>query len=198
MLQQEGTISFSINAFFDALMYANIVTHYLPICKIRNTAFKKGINVWFALEAFELAVLKRFSVVVLITGDGDHLPLIRKLNTIGTRVLLLWWDIDFPASSNESPIRTSNSIINEATCELNMFDICRSTSKKQSPLIDNIFIEPTGNDEEDESIKQTHSVNEAKIVSETPEYGVTSTTETTKPATNKLRGSNGHRQRERD
>ena len=154
---------FNDRLFDDALMYANVVTHYLPMFKNKQTVSvtEKGVDVWFALEAFELAVLKRFSVVVLITGDGDHLPLIRKLNTIGARVLLLWWDIDFPTSSKEISIRTNPSIINEATYDLNMFDVFKSTTKKQSPLIDNIFIETT---EDDKFIKQTTSSKETITV----------------------------------
>ncbi|MFN3426889.1 MAG: NYN domain-containing protein [Candidatus Thermochlorobacter sp.] len=179
---------FNDRLFDDALMYANIVTHYLPIVKSRYTTFEKGIDVWLALEAFELALLKKLSVVVLITGDGDYLPLIRKLNTIGTRVLLLWWDIDFPVSSNEKPIRTNASIINEATYELNMFEACKLTKERRSPLIDNIFIEPIEDDKEGGSIK-THSGDEtAIVVSEMPRYGVIPTPETTKFTTNKLRG----------
>jgi uncharacterized LabA/DUF88 family protein len=189
---------FNDRLFDDALMYANVVTHYLPMFKNRHTTSvtEKGVDVWFALEAFELAVLKRFSVVVLITGDGDHLPLIRKLNTIGARVLLLWWDIDFPATSNESAIRTNPSIINEATYDLNMFDVFKSTSKKQSPLIDNIFIETT---EDDKFIKQTTSFKETITVSEIPKTEITPKAETHTPpkvetktiqptATGKLKG----------
>ncbi len=44
--------------FDDVLMHEGIVTHYLPIP--RNV--EKGVDVWLALEAFELAVYKRFNV----------------------------------------------------------------------------------------------------------------------------------------
>jgi len=30
---------------------------------------EKGIDVWFALEAYELAIHKRFDVCVLVAGD---------------------------------------------------------------------------------------------------------------------------------
>ena len=67
------------------------MTHYLPI----TAGGEKGIDVWLALEAFELAVHKRFDVVALIAGDGDFVPLLRKLNTMGTRVMLLGWDFKY-------------------------------------------------------------------------------------------------------
>ena len=74
--------------FEDILLRQNITTHYLPM----TAAGEKGIDVWLALETYELAVYKQFNVVVLIAGDGDFLPLVRKLNTLGTRVMLLAWD----------------------------------------------------------------------------------------------------------
>lgn len=54
--------------FDDVLMRAGIVTHFLPRSQDDE---EKGIDVWFALEAFELAVYKRFNVLVLIACDGD-------------------------------------------------------------------------------------------------------------------------------
>lgn len=66
-----------------------IVTHYLPVPVIAGQPVRKrGIDVWFALEALELALLGRFDVVVLVTGDRDYVPLVRKLNALGVRVML--------------------------------------------------------------------------------------------------------------
>lgn len=149
---------FNERLFDDVLMYGNIVTHYLPMIQDRTGGQRgmteKGIDVWFALEAYELAILKRFNVVVLITGDGDHLPLIRKLNTLGTRVMLLYWDIEFPAESTERPIRTSQTLINEATHEINMVSVLNN--RKLTPIVEGIFLEsdetlstPETNREED-------------------------------------------------
>ncbi len=41
------------------------------------------------VEAFELAIYKQFNVLALIACDGDYVPLVRKLNTLGTRVMVL-------------------------------------------------------------------------------------------------------------
>lgn len=43
---------------------------------------EKGIDVWFALEAYELATFRKFDYVVLITGDADHEMLVRKLKPL--------------------------------------------------------------------------------------------------------------------
>jgi uncharacterized LabA/DUF88 family protein len=52
---------------------------------------EKGIDVWLALEAYDLAVHKRFDVLVLFAGDQDFVPLVRKVNGLGTRVMLIAW-----------------------------------------------------------------------------------------------------------
>ena len=69
--------------FDDVLMRDGIITHYLPIKTLQSgVKQEKGIDVWLALEAFELSFYKRFNVLVLIASDGDYTPLIRKLNTL--------------------------------------------------------------------------------------------------------------------
>ncbi|OWY22606.1 NYN domain-containing protein [Sphingobacteriales bacterium UPWRP_1] len=134
--------------FDDILMYAGVVTHYLPMFadkSKRAERSEKGIDVWFALEAFELAVYKQFDVIVLITGDGDYLPLIKKLNTLGTRVMLLYWDLEFPPEVSIPPVRTNIGLINEATYEINMAEIMRS--RRSNQIVENMFI-PIDEEEE--------------------------------------------------
>jgi uncharacterized LabA/DUF88 family protein/cold shock CspA family protein len=83
----------SERVFEDILMRENIVTHYLPLrYNENNIAQEKGIDVWLALEAYELAIYKHFDILVLVAGDGDYVPLVRKLHTLGTQVLLISWD----------------------------------------------------------------------------------------------------------
>lgn len=89
------------------LMYAGVVTHYHPIDEHRQR--EKGIDVWLALEAYDLAVHKRFDVMVLITGDQDFVPLVRKLNGIATRVMLVGMHAE------ESNIYTSKVLMKECS-----------------------------------------------------------------------------------
>ncbi len=147
---------FNERLFDDVLMYGNIVTHYLPMIADKTgkrDMTEKGIDVWFALEAYELSILKRFNVVVLITGDGDHLPLVRKLNALGTRVMLLYWDIEFPSDTFEKPIRTSQTLINEATYEINMVNILNN--RKLTPIIESIFLESDDTNREEDEFQKT-------------------------------------------
>src|SRR5262249_30056757 len=101
----------------DILMRAGVVTHYLPVARSADGGYaEKGIDVWFALETLELAMYKRFNVSVLIAGDGDYLPLLRKLHTLGTRTMILWWDFAYTDDAGRSrTTRTSQVLLDEAT-----------------------------------------------------------------------------------
>ncbi|MDR1838714.1 MAG: NYN domain-containing protein, partial [Treponema sp.] len=86
----------SERVFEDILMRENIVSHYLPLrFGDNNVAQEKGIDVWLALEAYELAIYKHFDILVLVAGDGDYVPLVRKLHTVGTQVMLICWDFSY-------------------------------------------------------------------------------------------------------
>lgn len=99
--------------FDDILIREGVTTHYLPMS---YSGKEKGIDVWFALEAYELAIHKRFDVCVLIAGDSDYIPLARKLNTLGARVMVLGWDFEY--SDHRDRVRTtktSQGLLNEVT-----------------------------------------------------------------------------------
>ena len=132
--------------FEDVLMKAKVTTHYLPVIPIRDEGQsgkkrEKGIDVWLALEAFELAMHKKFDVVALITGDGDYLPLITKLNTAGSRVMLLYWDLAFnDETGRPRTIRTSQTLIDEATYAVDMVKVLNTRKRDEMP---DIFLERT-------------------------------------------------------
>lgn len=130
-------ILYKERVFEEVLMREGIVTHYLPI----SGGGEKGIDVWLALEAFELAIYKRFDVIVLIAGDGDYLPLIRKLNTLGTRVMVLGWDFTYvDHQGNEKTTRTAQVLLDEATYPVLMSSIIDDRARQSDPVVDNLFV----------------------------------------------------------
>jgi len=126
--------------FDDILMSENVVTHYLPL---RPTADggrqEKGVDVWLALEAYELAIYKRYDALVLIACDGDYVPLVRKLSTLGTRVILLGWDLSYnDADNNERVTRTSQALLEAVTHYLPMHTIIEN--RNPTPTIQDLFV----------------------------------------------------------
>lgn len=84
--------------FEDSLIENDVVFHYKHLREVERPdgqieVIEKGIDVWFALEAYELATFRKFDYVVLITGDADHEMLVRKLKALKTKVVLLTWSI---------------------------------------------------------------------------------------------------------
>jgi uncharacterized LabA/DUF88 family protein/cold shock CspA family protein len=140
---QRGNQLYNDRVFDDILMSEGVITHYLPIRNRSGKKEEKGIDVWLALEAFELAFYKRFNVLVLITSDGDYVPLIRKLNSLGTKVMVLSWDFEYTDDMGRDVVtRTSQDLIREVTYPVAMHDMINAGIKNLNPLISNLFSVP--------------------------------------------------------
>lgn len=96
--------------YFDtALARAGIQSHIMPL-NIKGA--EKGVDVWLALDAFECAAMKQSDVIVLVAGDSDYIPLLRKLKLTDVRSLALGWSI--PDTDGFRGIGTSQSLMREA------------------------------------------------------------------------------------
>jgi len=142
---QRGAVLYWDRVFDDILMSAGVTTHYLPLKSNNGRREEKGIDVWLALEAYENAVYKDFDVVVLIASDGDFLPLVRKLNTLGTRVMILSWDFEFTNDMGKKMVtRTSQDLLEEASYPIPMHEIIDNRLRRNDPVISNIFVPGEG------------------------------------------------------
>ena len=140
---QRGDTLYYDRVFDDILMGEGITTHYFPIKTYPDgSRQEKGIDVWLALEAYEQALYKNFNVVVLIASDGDYVPLARKLNTLGTRVMVLGWDFEFFNEHNvRITTRTSQDLLEVVTYPVQMHQMIDDRVQGSSPLINNLFIQ---------------------------------------------------------
>lgn len=100
--------------FEDSLIENDVIFHYKHLREIQKgnmlTVIEKGVDVWFALEAYELALFRKFDYVVLITGDADHEMLIRKLKALKINVLLLTWNV------SENNTTSTAKLLKEEAC----------------------------------------------------------------------------------
>jgi hypothetical protein len=125
--------------FDEVLMREGVTTHYLPL----GPDGEKGIDVWLALEAYELSIYKQFDVLVLVACDGDFRPLLRKLNTVGTRVMLLAWDFEYTDRHNVQKLtRTAQVLLDEATYPVLMHQIIDDRSLRNDQQINKLFLYP--------------------------------------------------------
>ena len=124
-------------AFDDVLVRQGVVTHYLPL----GPEGEKGIDVWLSLEAYELAIYKRFDVSVLVVCDGDFLPLVRKLNTLGTRVMLTAWDFGWiDRDQQQRTTRTAQTLLDEVSYPIMMHQVIDDRSRRNDPLVKGLFM----------------------------------------------------------
>jgi uncharacterized LabA/DUF88 family protein/cold shock CspA family protein len=129
----------SERVFEDILMRENIVSHYLPLrFGDNNTVQEKGIDVWLALEAYELAIYKHFDILVLVAGDGDYVPLVRKLHTVGTQVMLICWDFSYHNENGDVvETKTSRQLQEEVFFPVFM---CQRIEQNASDYIKELFV----------------------------------------------------------
>jgi len=66
------------------LMHAGVEPKYLPMSQTQG---EKGVDVALAVDALQVGLGGMIDVAVLVTGDGDFVPLVRALNKQGVRVL---------------------------------------------------------------------------------------------------------------
>lgn len=151
----ERDVLYGERVFDDACMYDGITTHYLPI-KIQNGRFQnKGIDVWMALDAYELTSMKELDVVVLVTSDTDFKPLIRKLHSLNAKTLLLGWNFEWEGEGGPYISRTSR----ELTDSVNWFIDVASKVNSDSDGMKKIFvprIEKEFRDNQDDYSGQTN------------------------------------------
>jgi uncharacterized LabA/DUF88 family protein/cold shock CspA family protein len=138
---QRGNQLYNDRLFDDVLMSEGVVTHYLPLRNRGGKKEEKGIDVWLALEALELVWLKKYDVMVLITADGDFVPLIRKVNTLGTRVMVLSWDFEYTDDTGREVItRTSQDLLEEVTYPIAMQSFIDNPIKGREAMTNGIFV----------------------------------------------------------
>lgn len=99
---------YSERKFEDSLIENDVIFHYKHLREFQKdgsvSVIEKGIDVWFALEAYELSTIRKFDYVVLITGDADHEMLIKKLKALKIQVVLLTWDVSDDQSTSTAKL----------------------------------------------------------------------------------------------
>ena len=141
--QQRGSVLYYDRVFDDILMSCGVTTHYNPLRHNNGKKSEKGIDVWFALEAYESAQRKELDVVVLIASDGDYVPLVRKLHGLGCRVYILAWDFEVITDNGSTMVtRTSQDLVEEASYPVPMNLVINDPrSPQERALVDDLFVD---------------------------------------------------------
>ena len=104
------------------LMNANVTPHYFASDE-SSEGREKGILSSFSLDVFEAAVTDRIDVAVLITGDGEYVPLLHKLNATGTRSVITHFQYEAYVGENGHRFNgsyPSSALIDNGSYQLNL------------------------------------------------------------------------------
>lgn len=106
--------------FEDRLIENDVILHYKHVYDLPDgTPHEKGIDVWLALEAFELAQFRDFDFIVIITGDADFEMLARKIKALKKPAVLLSWHYDEQDA-------TAKALKDEITYQININSLLES------------------------------------------------------------------------
>jgi len=76
------------NLYHD-LMHAGIEPKYLPVSQQDK---EKGVDIAMAVDALQVGLDGKLDIAILVTGDGDFVPLVRAFNKQGIRVVAAFFE----------------------------------------------------------------------------------------------------------
>lgn len=139
---QRGSQLYHDRVFDDILMSEGVHTHYLPLRNIYGRKEERGTDVWLSLEVFEMALLGKIDVAVLVVADTDYVPLVRKLIAMGVRVMLISWEFEYTNDEGTRIVtKTSHELLNLAHYPVPMQEVIDCGLKQNNQLIMNLFVQ---------------------------------------------------------
>jgi cold shock CspA family protein/uncharacterized LabA/DUF88 family protein len=159
--------------FDDILVNEGILAHYLPVRIVDGRREEKGVDIWLALEAYELAVRGKFDVMALVAGDGDYTPLAKKLTALGIPVMVLAWNFQYTDSRSGKPQTTftSSELLKEAVYSVDMGELVDDKSQWDRYGIDELFVPKSQMRDGGEEAGQEDDFRRSVIVSLQEGYG---------------------------
>jgi hypothetical protein len=94
------------------LMHAGIDPKYVPMSQAQG---EKGVDISLALDALQVGLEDKIDIAVLVTGDGDFVPLVRALMKNGVRVAAVHFQYEndkHKAFINERLLNVCNYALN--------------------------------------------------------------------------------------
>jgi uncharacterized LabA/DUF88 family protein len=99
------------------LIHAGIEPKFIPMS---TTQREKGVDVALAIEAIQAALTDSIDLAILVTGDGDFVPLARALMKHGVRVGVLYFryeTADSRSFANERLLSAANYTLDISSLE---------------------------------------------------------------------------------
>ena len=91
----------------DLFMYQGITQHHYPVQYNPKTGQMGDaiVSMYLTVDALQMASLDQYDGIVLLAGDSSYLPLLKKVNSIGKKVIIPVWDFEFETDSDNGTNR---------------------------------------------------------------------------------------------
>jgi uncharacterized LabA/DUF88 family protein len=99
------------------LMHAGVEPKYVPMSQAQG---EKGVDIALAIDALQVGLEDKIDIAVLVTGDGDFVPLVRALMKNGVRVAVAYFEYESEKGksfANERLLSVSNYSLNVNSLE---------------------------------------------------------------------------------
>jgi uncharacterized LabA/DUF88 family protein len=128
------------------LMHAGIEPKYVPMSQSQR---EKGVDVALAIDALQVGLEGKIDIAVLVTGDGDLVPLARALMKSGIRVAVVY----FQYESEYGNSFANERLLNACNYSLNVNELEKDRSHNGTfrglfrlPVTPNAYLaQPEGN-----------------------------------------------------
>ena len=113
----------SERTFEDTMISHDMVFHYKHLrTSPEGSLIEKGIDVWFALETYEIAIARNLDIVIVMTGDGDHEMLLAKIKALKKKAILLTYN-----NADENAV--SRLLREEASLHIELTEVLKESSE---------------------------------------------------------------------
>jgi len=136
-----------------ALIKAGIIPHYLPVKETprlnlstdsrKYDIAQKGVDVQFAIDVLDFAHEDRFDVAVLITGDGDFIPLVHRITSLGKHALIAHFSFEAWTDNRgfaHKPTDANRALLTAASFSLNFNQLVKDSNWRDD--VRRIFFTP--------------------------------------------------------
>lgn len=106
---------------------------HFPVKRSGDIGKEQGVDVALATDAAMAA--SKLDVYVLMTGDGDFIPLVDKLRSAGKCVILAYWNV----GSRTNSTHTNHDLMRTATCSMNVAQMIDTGLRDSNKHVRNIF-----------------------------------------------------------
>ncbi len=115
------------------LMHAGIDPKYVPMSQAQG---EKGVDISLALDALQVGLEDKIDIAVLVTGDGDFVPLARALMKNGVRVAAVYFEYE----SDKHKSFINERLLNVCNYSLNVNEL--EKDRKNQGMFRGLFRQP--------------------------------------------------------